>query len=84
MNTLVARVFKNGNSQAVRIPADLRLDTDQVEIYRNAEGDLVLHPLPARPGDQLMKVLSGFDEDFVERLDEVRQEAQPMQEREAL
>ena len=35
METLPSRVFNNGNSQAVRIPAEFRLDTDRVSITRN-------------------------------------------------
>ena len=45
MGTLTTRVFNNGNSQAVRIPAEFRLDTDRVRISRNEAGDLVIHPL---------------------------------------
>ena len=37
----VSRVFMNGNSQAVRIPQEFRLDTNTVEISRNEQGDLV-------------------------------------------
>lgn len=38
-----ARLFKNGRSQAVRIPRDLELPGDRVRIYR--EGNrLVLEP----------------------------------------
>ena len=40
MGTLTSRVFNNGNSQAVRIPAEFRLDTDRVSITRNEAGDL--------------------------------------------
>ena len=40
MSSLITRIFKNGNSQAVRIPQEFRLDTTQVEISRNANGDL--------------------------------------------
>jgi hypothetical protein len=32
VETLTTRVFNNGNSQAVRIPAEFRLDTDRVSI----------------------------------------------------
>jgi antitoxin VapB len=34
----------NGNSQAVRIPAELWVDTDRVQISRNEPGDLIRHP----------------------------------------
>lgn len=38
------RVFKSGNSQAVRIPSRYRLDTDEVTIERVPEG-LLLRPV---------------------------------------
>jgi antitoxin VapB len=30
----VTKVFKSGNSQAVRIPVEFQFDTDEVEIFR--------------------------------------------------
>ncbi len=38
-----AKVFKSGNSQAVRLPADFRIDAKEVYIKRNG-GNLVLMP----------------------------------------
>ena len=32
-----ARVFKSGNSQAVRLPKEFRFDVEQVEIFRRGE-----------------------------------------------
>lgn len=72
MDAVTTRVFNNGNSQAVRIPAELRLDTDRVRIWRNAEGDLVLHPLRAERGVALMQTLKALhevDKDFVAALE---------------
>lgn len=65
---VVSRVFKSGNSQAVRIPAEFRLDTDQVQVFRNENGDLVLHPIKQSRGQVLYAVLSSFDADFVDNL----------------
>jgi antitoxin VapB len=42
----VAKVFKNGRSQAVRIPREFRLDVDEVTIERKGE-KLVLTPRKA-------------------------------------
>jgi antitoxin VapB len=87
MNTLMTRVFNNGNSQAVRIPAELRLDADRVLIYRNEQGDLVLHPLQPERGAALMQAVSdlhAIDASFVAALEEDRRDSQPMQERDAL
>lgn len=84
MSTLITRIFMSGNSQAVRIPAELRLDADRVEIFRTAEGDLVIHPLVERRGDALLRALQGFSDDFVAALEDDRGGAPPMQDREAL
>ncbi len=40
-----ARVFQSGNSQAVRLPKEFRLDVDQVEIFRRGD-EIVLRPMP--------------------------------------
>lgn len=42
---LTAKVFKNGRSQAVRLPAQFRFDTD--EVYVSRQGDKVI--LSAKP-----------------------------------
>ena len=84
MSVIISRVFMNGNSQAVRIPHELRLDVSRVEIYRNEAGDLVIHPIPSNRGSALVEALSTFDDEFVRLLEEDRREQPPMQEREAL
>ena len=87
MTTLTTRVFNNGNSQAVRIPAEYRLDTDRVSITRNEAGDLVIHPLRAPRGAALLQALQALgevDDAFVSALEAERQAPLPDQEREAL
>lgn len=87
MKSLTSRVFNNGNSQAVRIPAEFRLDTDRVRITRNRHGDLVIHPLPAERGTALMQALRALgevDDAFVNALEEDRGAILPMQERDDL
>jgi antitoxin VapB len=84
MTTLTTRIFMNGNSQAVRIPAELRLDTDRVEITRTADGDLLLHPLRERRGRALLQAFEGFDEDFVAALEDGREHQPPLQDRDGL
>jgi antitoxin VapB len=73
MNALTTRVFNNGNSQAVRIPAEFRLDTDRVTISRNEQGDLVIHPLRAQRGAALLAAMEAEQDNPL-----------PMQEREGL
>ena len=84
MPSAISRVFMNGNSQAVRIPQEFRFDTSRVEIFRNADGDLVLHPIPADRGAALLSALNGFDDAFVGALEQGQSEALPMQDREPL
>lgn len=44
----VAKIFKNGRSQAVRIPKEFRVDTDEVLIERKGK-KLILTPRVVRP-----------------------------------
>jgi len=46
MASTFARVFQSGNSQAVRLPREFRLDVARVEIFRRGD-EIVLRPLPA-------------------------------------
>ena len=84
MQASISRVFMNGNSQAVRIPHEFRLDTQRVEIFRNADGDLVLHPVVADRGAALLQALTAFDDEFADLLQADQREQQPMQDRESL
>ena len=84
MPATLSRVFMNGNSQAVRIPQEFRLATSRVEIFRNADGDLVLHPVNADRGAALLDALTAFDDEFVALLEARKREQPPMQDRESL
>jgi antitoxin VapB len=84
---LTTRVFNNGNSEAVLIPAEFRLDTDRVSISRNESGDLVIHPLRAERGAALLDALRAVGEvdiSFIAALEAEQAGRQTMQEREAL
>jgi len=81
MTTQTTRVSINGNSRAVRIPAELRLGTERVEISHTADGDLLLRPLRKRRGRALLRALDGFDEVFVAALDEGRKHEPPLRDR---
>jgi len=87
VQTLTTRVFNNGNSQAVRIPAEFRLDTDRVAISRDEWGDLIIRPLRAERGAALLQALRELqevDETFIAAVEAERHAPLPMQEREAL
>lgn len=84
MDVLPSRVFMSGNSQAVRIPAEFRLNSDRVQISRTPEGDLLIHPCPIRRGEALLQVLGGLDPGFIEALEQHQSEKLPVQEREPM
>lgn len=84
MQAVISRVFMNGNSQAVRIPQEFRLASNRVAIFRNTDGDLVLHPMPTDRGTALLDALNAFDDEFVALLEAGQTEQPPMQDRESL
>jgi antitoxin VapB len=45
---VVAKVFRNGRSQAIRLPKEFRVDTTEVYLKRTREGFLVI---PRDPWD---------------------------------
>lgn len=57
-----ARVFQSGNSQAVRLPKQFRLDTDEVEIFRRGN-DLILRP-KAKTLEAAFHLLAEMPDDF--------------------
>ena len=59
-----AKIFKSGNSQAVRIPKEFRLEGDEVDIERSGDA-LILRPRK-RSWASLRKSLAKFTEDFME------------------
>ena len=74
MNT--AKIFKNGNSQAVRLPKEFQFDVSEVQIFRR--GDEVV--LKKRPRNlvRVFELLTELSDDFMED----GREQPPVQERE--
>lgn len=56
------RIFKSGNSQAVRIPIDFQLEGDEVEIIKRKH-EIVLREIPRNLGEAF-SILSKFSDDF--------------------
>jgi antitoxin VapB len=73
-----ARVFRSGNSQAVRLPKEYRLSTDEVEIFRRGE-EIVLRE-KARGMERALELLLALPEDVFEGIRDER----PPEEREGL
>ncbi len=68
MSSVISRVFMNGNSQAVRIPQEFRLDASRVLVSRNDQGDLVIHPIQSDRGKALLEALEGFEQPLADEL----------------
>ena len=61
----ITKIFKNGNSQAVRIPADLAFDRNDLEVEIERVGDeLRIRPV-ARRLDKVMRKFRAFSTDFM-------------------
>ena len=72
-----ARVFQSGNSQAVRLPKEFRLNAEQVEIFRQGN-DIILRERPASAA-AIFDALVSLPADFMQE----GREDPPPQEREA-
>ncbi|HEX6804014.1 MAG TPA: type II toxin-antitoxin system VapB family antitoxin [Terriglobales bacterium] len=57
-----AKVFRSGNSQAVRLPKQFRLTSKEVDIFRRGD-ELVLREKPANLAEAF-GLLAGLPEDF--------------------
>jgi antitoxin VapB len=68
----MTKVFKSGNSQAVRIPREFQFDTDEVEIFRRGD-EIVLRKKPGNLA-RAFELLTELPADF---LDEGRGDAPP-------
>ena len=60
-----AKVFKSGNSQAVRIPKEFHLEDEDVEI-RKHRGTLILRPRK-KSWTALIESLDKFSDDFMDQ-----------------
>ena len=67
--TQVAKLFKNGRSQAVRLPANLRFDCKEVFIRKDIDtGDIILSKKPGNWADYFLmldslEIPDGFMDD---------------------
>lgn len=60
----VTKVFKSGNSQAVRLPKDFQFDVDEVEIFRR--GDEIVLCKRRRDAVRVFELLTSLSPDFME------------------
>jgi len=59
-----AKLFLNGQSQAVRLPKEFRFDGDEVQIQKLGEGVLLLPK--GHTWDTLFQSLDKFTDDFLD------------------
>lgn len=58
-----AKLFKNGRSQAVRLPREFRMEGDEVKIYK--EGNkVILEPIESS-WKEIFEIFSQFPDDFM-------------------
>ena len=74
MNT--AKIFQNGNSQAVRLPKEFQFDTSEVQILRRGD-EVILKKSPQNLA-RVFELLTGLSDDFMEK----RRQQPAIQERE--
>ena len=76
MNT--AKIFKSGNSQAVRLPKVFQFDASEVQIFRRGD-EIVLRKMPENLS-RVFELLADLSDDFMEngRQQPVIQEREPL------
>lgn len=74
----VTKVFKSGNSLAVRLPKDFQFEVGDVEIFRRGD-ELVLRK-PRRNAGLVFDLLTSLPQDFMEE----GREQPPLEQREEL
>jgi len=66
MATITVKVFKSGNSQAIRLPKALRLSSKTVQIEQTKRGLLILDPKSEAKRVKALAQLYGSCPDFPE------------------
>ena len=60
---MTAKVFKNGRSQAIRLPKECRFSSDEVVV--NKIGDIVILLPKQNKWESFMKAIEMFSDDFM-------------------
>jgi antitoxin VapB len=79
----LAKLFNNGGSQAVSLPAEFRFDADELYVRRDERtGDVILSLKPAHSWADfvaLREQLGSAPEDFVRERDQGSEQRDPLQ-----
>jgi antitoxin VapB len=65
LDSQIATLFRNGGSQAVRLPREFRFDGDRVRVRRYGRG-VLLEPLIANPADWFAALDQFGEEPFMQ------------------
>ena len=77
--TAIAKIFKNGQSQAVRLPKEFRFENQEELFVKKIEDGIILLPKNDKSvWDNMFDRLDGFSDDFMQT------RVQPTQNREDL
>ena len=77
--TAIAKIFKNGQSQAVRLPKEFRFENQEELFVKKVEDGIILLPKNDKSvWDNMFDRLEEFSDDFMEN------RVQPVQNREDL
>ena len=63
IDMMTAKVFKNGRSQAIRLPKECRFSSDEVMV--NKIGDIVILLPKENKWDSFMRAIDIFSDDFM-------------------
>ena len=69
---LTAKLFTNGNSQAVRLPKEFRFVGN--EVYVQKIGDIVMLIPKEKAWETFIEGINGFTDDYFEVMDSIRAE----------
>ena len=58
-----AKIFRSGNSQALRLPKEFQLDVPEVEIFRRGD-EIIIRKKPKNLA-RVFELLTGLSEDFM-------------------
>jgi antitoxin VapB len=61
---MLTKVFQSGNSQAVRLPKEFRLNVSEVEIFKRGE-EIIIRPKP-QDLTQAYQLLTQMPSDFMQ------------------
>lgn len=68
-----AKIFKNGQSQAVRLPKEFRFESDKVYIKKQGE-NVILIPTKEPWWQSLWESISLFSDDFMENREQPKEQ----------